>query len=97
LLQLRQVGVPGIGQARQVLAVGERGVDLRQLLQAALLVVFQLLQVLLAFGDLLLGLLPALRCAASSCSRRARLSWAAKAWRRRGAFSLCWAWLSASA
>ncbi|MNM62173.1 hypothetical protein D3C81_734960 [compost metagenome] len=40
-----------------MLAVGERGVDLRQLLQAALLVVFQLLQVLLAFGDLLLGLL----------------------------------------
>jgi hypothetical protein len=57
LLQLRQVGLPGIGQARQVLAVGQRGVDLRQLLHAALLVVFQLLQLLLAVSDLLLRLL----------------------------------------
>ncbi|MCY1310134.1 hypothetical protein D9M70_603000 [compost metagenome] len=40
-----------------MLAVGERGVDLRQLLQAALLVFLQLLQLLLAFGDLLLCLL----------------------------------------
>ena len=59
LFELRQVGVPRTGQACQVLAVGKGTVDLRQLLQAALLVGLQLLQLLLAIGDVLFSLLAA--------------------------------------
>lgn len=56
LLELWQIGLPGVGEAAQVLAFGQSGIDLRQLLLAALLMVFQLLQLLLARAGLLLGL-----------------------------------------
>lgn len=97
LLELREVGLPGIGQARQVLAVGQCGVDQGQLFQAALLVLFQLLQVLLAFGKVLLSLLAGRVLFRQVLVEAGEAVLGGKGLPQAGAFSLCCAWLCASA
>ncbi len=57
LLELRQIGMPRAGQPGQVLAVGQRRVDLGQLLLTAFLAGVQLLQLLLGLSHLMFGLL----------------------------------------